>query len=124
MKAAVEKARSLGMNTYGHMDNNIVSIEEALDMGMKNFEHASTISDTVFEFSQHGDSLTKRLQEHYPAVQAYMPFALEKIQFVEENLQLRAKRDQLIQRMISSGASPLLSTCLVPFADGVITIPF
>ncbi len=83
MKAAVEKAQLLDMNMFAHIDNSVTSINEALDLGVRNFEHGSTISNDVFLF-QHGGSLMKRMQAHYPNVQAYMPFALEKIQFVED----------------------------------------
>jgi hypothetical protein len=80
MKVAVEKARSLGMNVYAHIDNNILGIDQALKMGVRHFWHASTVSSDVFQFRTDGDSLTEIMQLHYPDVQAYMPFALEKIQ--------------------------------------------
>ncbi len=115
MKAAAEKARSLGMNIYAHIDNNIISINQALDMEVRHFEHASTVSNDVFQFQTHGDSLTELMQLHYPEVQAYMPFALEKIQYVEDNPDLRERRDQLIGKMIDAGAS--LSTTIHLFGS-------
>lgn len=105
MEAAAEKARSLDMEIFAHVDNNIMSIEDALSLGIKNFEHASTISASVFRFSDHGDSLGKIMQNHYPGIQSYMPFALEKFQFVEDHPELHRKRDELIKKMADQGAT-------------------
>lgn len=105
MEAVVEHANSLNMNMFAHIDNNVVSIDEALGLGIKNFEHASTISNSVFRFSDHGDSLINIMQKHYPGIQAYMPFALEKFQFVEDHPELRRKRDELIIKMAKQEAT-------------------
>ncbi|MCJ8165909.1 amidohydrolase family protein [Pontibacter sp. E15-1] len=115
MKAAVEKAKSLNMNMFAHIDNNVMSIDETLDMGVKNFEHASTISNDVFLFEEHGDSLNKIMQQHYPDIRAYMPYALEKIQYVEDSPELRDRREKLIQKMIDMDAT--LSTTIHLFGS-------
>lgn len=115
MKAAVEKAKSLNMRMYAHIDNNILSINEVLELGVRHFEHASTISNDVFNFSQDGNLLMEIMQKNYPGISAYMPFALEKIQYVEDNTTLRLKRDELISRMIENSAT--LSTTIHLFGS-------
>ena len=115
MKAAVETAKNLNMNMFAHIDNNLMSINETLDKGVRNFEHASTISNDVFLFQVHGDALNKIMQQHYPDMKAYMPYALEMIQYVEDSPELRDKREKLIQKMVDLDAT--LSTTIHLFGS-------
>ncbi|WKK67066.1 amidohydrolase family protein [Lutimonas zeaxanthinifaciens] len=43
MTAAVEVAKELDMNIFGHIENQIISIEAACKLGLINFEHAKTL---------------------------------------------------------------------------------
>lgn len=115
MEAVVERARSLKVNMFAHVDNNVVGFNELINLGVRNFEHASTVSNDVFVFAEDGDKLTAIMQTHYPGIQAYMVFALEKIQMVEDIPELRKKRDLLLSRMIETGAT--LSTTIHLFGS-------
>lgn len=41
--AALDEARTLGMQVTGHVDYRVMSIDQALDLGLRSFEHAYTI---------------------------------------------------------------------------------
>lgn len=43
LKAAVQTARELDMNIFGHIENSMISIEMACELGLTNFEHAKTL---------------------------------------------------------------------------------
>ena len=43
-RAALDEAESLGMVPYGHIDNGVVSVDQALDWGLRRFEHAHTLA--------------------------------------------------------------------------------
>ena len=42
--AALQQAKALGMVPYGHIDNGVVSINDALGWGLRHFEHAHTLA--------------------------------------------------------------------------------
>jgi len=43
LKIAVQTARKLNMNIFGHIENAMISIEMASELDLKNFEHAKTL---------------------------------------------------------------------------------
>ncbi len=43
LKAAVQTARELDVNIFGHIENSMISIEIACELGLINFEHAKTL---------------------------------------------------------------------------------
>ena len=43
LKAAVRTTRALDMNIFGHIENALISIETACNLGLTNFEHAKTL---------------------------------------------------------------------------------
>ncbi len=47
LRAALKEAQTLGMAPYGHIDYKVVSIRDALELGLRNFEHAYTLGVDV-----------------------------------------------------------------------------
>lgn len=43
LNSAIQTARKLDMNIFGHIENSMISIEKASELGLKNFEHAKTL---------------------------------------------------------------------------------
>jgi hypothetical protein len=43
LKTAIRTTRELGMNIFGHIENSMISIETACELGLTNFEHAKTL---------------------------------------------------------------------------------
>lgn len=52
--AALDEALALDMNVFGHIDYKIVSIEHALDQGLRDFEHAFTLMVDVMDEKDFG----------------------------------------------------------------------
>ena len=46
-RAALEQADALGMVPYAHVDNGVVSVDDALRWGLRRFEHAHTLAVSV-----------------------------------------------------------------------------
>lgn len=117
MQAAVDEAQALGLNIFGHIDFNLVGIPTVMDLGVKHFEHAMTVSSDAFGMSQYYDPLNSLMEKHYPGIEAYFPYLLEQMQMVEETPELLNKRDKLMQNMIEEGAT--LSTTIHLFGTVV-----
>ena len=60
--AAVEEADRLGMRHYAHVDNGIVLIPEAMDQGVRHFEHFFTLQRSVAD----PDDLIEKIAEDFP----------------------------------------------------------
>jgi len=43
LKTAIRTARELDMSIFGHIENSMISIEKACELGLTNFEHAKTL---------------------------------------------------------------------------------
>jgi imidazolonepropionase-like amidohydrolase len=114
MKAIIKKSEELNMKTYAHIDNNIVTIDNALDWGVNHFEHFFSITNSVFLNEKYNDALTDTVSKRFNHM-AYTVYELEKIQFVQDNAELRKQRDKLIEKMIKQKAT--LSSCLQLFGS-------
>lgn len=117
MEAAVDEAQALGLNIFGHIDFNLVGIPTVMDLGVKHFEHAMTVSSDAFGMSQYYDQLNSLMEKHYPGIEAYFPYLLEQMQMVEDTPELLDKRDRLMQSMIEEDAT--LSTTIHLFGTVV-----
>ncbi|WP_377886589.1 amidohydrolase family protein [Algimonas porphyrae] len=47
LTAAIDEAAKLGVTPYGHIDNGFVNIADAIDDGLRNFEHVFTLTRSV-----------------------------------------------------------------------------
>lgn len=52
-EAAFRKATELDMNVAGHIDQNVISIDKTLDLGLRHYEHVHTLAMSIFKYSQH-----------------------------------------------------------------------
>ncbi len=114
LKSVTKMADSLGMKLYAHIDEHNVPMGQAANMGIRHFQHANTLSNDAFEFDRQGLGLIRIMEEHYPTLNCYWPFALEKIKFVDDHDFFRNKRDRLTQHLINHNCT--LSTTLHTFA--------
>lgn len=64
-EAAFKTADSLGMKVYGHVDQNVMFIDTALDMGVRNFEHLLTLVNTVLNLKKEGTAFNADMQKYY-----------------------------------------------------------
>ncbi|GAB5522509.1 MAG: amidohydrolase family protein [Roseivirga sp.] len=115
MEAVVDEAKKLGIKMFAHPDNQIVPIHTGLDLGIRNFEHALTVSMAPFVYAEHNQELSATMEQYYPGIEGFFPYLLEQIQLVHDKPALRAKRDELIDRMIREEAT--LSTTIHLFGS-------
>ena len=65
-EAAFKTADSLGMRTYGHIDQNVMYIDTSLDIGLRNYEHIATLATSVLHFQKDGKEFSLEMQKYYP----------------------------------------------------------
>lgn len=53
MKAIVQAAQKEGITLNAHVDNNIVTIPQAMDLGVRNFEHFFTLTPSILAYNEH-----------------------------------------------------------------------
>ncbi len=64
-EAAFKTADSLGMNVYGHVDQNVMFIDSALTIGLRNYEHLLTLVNSVLRMQNDGKDFNLQMQKHY-----------------------------------------------------------
>lgn len=111
MKAVIEEAQNFDITLNAHVDNNIVSIPEAMELGVSNFEHFFTVIPSVLNFretqpelyEQFGISGTSNIDEFA----AKMVFFFE---YIKGKPALDAKLEELFDQMAANNVS--ISTAL------------
>lgn len=85
-QAALETADSLKMKVFGHVDQNIMSIDTALKLGLRHFEHALTLVNTVFSPEADGRDFNISMQKNYgPGHGGAQLERLEMFRYIHEN---------------------------------------
>jgi imidazolonepropionase-like amidohydrolase len=64
-EAAFATADSLGMKVYGHVDQNIMFIDSALDIGLANYEHILTLVNSVLHDETDVNNFNLDMQKYY-----------------------------------------------------------
>jgi len=62
-RVALHEAQKLGMNVTGHVDQQVMTIDQALDVGLRNFEHLFTIAMSILTEGEL-DSLYAGVPDH------------------------------------------------------------
>jgi hypothetical protein len=62
-RGALYEAQKLGMNVTGHIDQGVMTIGRALDLGLRNYEHIFTLAMSVLT-EEEMDSLYAHVPEH------------------------------------------------------------
>ncbi|MGS2739015.1 amidohydrolase family protein [Sinomicrobium sp. M5D2P17] len=60
MKAIINEAQKRGIVMNAHVDNNIVTIPQAIDYGVRNFEHFFTVLPSVLVYDEHLDKINEK----------------------------------------------------------------
>lgn len=116
MNSIIEVADSLGMNIYGHFDNNVVSIPTALKSGVKHFEHVLTLFKSVFEFQKYWSDFQQNYYKSFPEL-SFGTLTLEIFRYVDSVPELDAELNNLISEMAHNQAT--LSSSLHIFGSFV-----
>lgn len=79
-EAAFKTADSLGMKVYGHIDQNVMFINAALDIGMRNYEHILTLVNSVWDVQKDDKDFKLVMQQYYAPGAASANRQLERLE--------------------------------------------
>jgi imidazolonepropionase-like amidohydrolase len=103
-RAALAAADSLGLRAYAHLDQNVVSMDTALALGLRHFEHLLTLDHGVLAFPRDTDAFTAHMRRHYgEADPGFVAVRLEMFRFIREHR--AAQMDALLQRLAARHAT-------------------
>jgi imidazolonepropionase-like amidohydrolase len=111
MKVVVAEAKKREMNLYGHIDNGIVSIQKAMDLGVTNFEHFLALSSSVFNLDEHYSDLVKKYKIKDPeTTDEYIAMLVLTFNYIKEKPELNLKLIKLLDKLVQNNAT--LSTTI------------
>jgi len=101
MAIIVKEAKKKNINTYAHTEGiGKVTISEAMEVGVKHFEHFFTVLPSVLDYKVHWDLMEKRFglnpYNHIDDWSAYMLFFFE---YIKEHPELDKKLLNLLDQM-------------------------
>ncbi len=111
MKSIVKKADSLNMNIFGHIDMNIVSIQTAMSMGVRHFEHSHTPFTSVYNGEIHWSDFKVEYFKHFDSFSWWLAM-LEVIRYVDTNPELQRQLLELYDEMSKNNATLCSTTHL------------
>jgi len=85
LEAAFKTADSLGMRTYGHIDQNVMFMDTTLSIGLRNYEHILTLGNSVIHFQKDGKEFSLEMQKNYGSANTSFPVVrLEMFRFIHD----------------------------------------
>ncbi len=106
MAAVISEADKLGMSYYGHIDNGFVSIQGAMEKGVRNFEHFFTLQRSMISPDPLIEMIAKDFPFEGPASLDEWTLSLALYHDkIEQTPELRAQFDALITTMVKEGAT-------------------
>ncbi len=110
-KAMAEEAQLQGIIVNSHVDNNVMTIDEAMEFGVKNFEHVFTLTPSILDYDTHWKQMNKyygiNMNSSIDEFAAQMVFFFG---YIKSHPELEEKLINLLDRMAREGAT--LSTAL------------
>jgi imidazolonepropionase-like amidohydrolase len=107
-EAAFKTADSLGMNVYGHIDQNIMFIDSTLAIGLRNYEHILTLATSVLHLQKEDKNFNSEMQKYYTPATIKLPIGkfverLEMFRFIHDKK--GAAMDALINQLANSNTT-------------------
>lgn len=103
-EAAYHMADSLGMTVFAHVDQNVMYIDTALAIGVRNYEHILTLVNSVWHAPIEGKEFNLEMQKYYgPGHTGGQLERLEMFRFIHDNKP--ALLNALIEKLAGSKAS-------------------
>jgi len=110
-EAMVDEAEKLDITINTHTDNNVVTIDEALEMGVQNFEHFFTLTPSILNYDVHWKAMNEKYGiQMSPSIDEFAAQMVFFFSYIKENSEFEKKLMTLFDRMAAKGAS--LSTAL------------
>ncbi|TMM58671.1 hypothetical protein FEE95_04375 [Maribacter algarum] len=110
-EAMVDEAKKLDITINTHTDNNVVTIDEALEMGVQNFEHFFTLTPSILNYDVHWKAMNEKYGlQMSPSIDEFAAHMVFFFSYIKENPEFEEKLMGLFDRMAAKGAT--LSTAL------------
>lgn len=109
--AAVEEAKNQNLTISGHVDRGGVSISDAMELGVRNFEHILSLPSNVIDFSNHWDLLNKKYDlVGIETIDEWVAVMILSFEYIEENPEYSSRMNELLDEMAQNNAT--LSTTI------------
>ena len=106
MEHVVDEARRQNLLLFGHIDNNVVSIQEAMDLGVTHFEHFLSVPASVLDYDEHGPEMNEMFGlQRVTNMDEYAAMVTLFFEFIKQTPEHEARLYQLFDRMAREQAS-------------------
>ncbi len=105
-EAMADEAKKQDIIINSHVDNNVVTISEAMDYGVSNFEHFFTLTPSVLSYDEHWPKMNEMYDISMNS--SIDEFAAQMVYFfgyIKANPEFEIKLNSLFDKMASEGAS-------------------
>ncbi len=100
MTAIINEANKSNIQPYAHVDNNIVNIPEAMELGVRDFEHFFTVLPSVLNLKDHREALLKKYNLQRPNhIDDFSATRSFYFQYIKENPELHQRLIELFKKM-------------------------
>ena len=111
MAVAVEEAGKQGLVPFAHIDNDIAEMRDALEMGVRHFEHFFTLIPGILDFRQHSGRLAQAYgRGNTRSIDEFAAKMVLYFDYVKNDEDLNIEMHALLEDMAAEGAT--LSTAL------------
>lgn len=111
MEAMVDEAKKYDITINTHTDNNVVTIDEAMEMGILNFEHFFTVTPSILNYDEHWKAMNSEFGiQMSPSIDEFSAHMTFFFSYIKDKSEFEAKLMSLFDRMAAKGAS--LSTAI------------
>lgn len=110
-EAMVDEASKYHIIINTHTDNNVVTIDEAMNMGVRNFEHFFTVTPSILDYDEHWKAMNKEYGiQMSPSIDEFAAHMTFFFGYIKEHPEYENRLMGLFDRMAEKGAT--LSTAL------------
>lgn len=110
-EAMVDEAKKHEITINTHTDNNVMTIDEAMDMGVRNFEHFFTVTPSILDYDEHWKAMNAKYGiQMSPSIDEFAAHMTFFFSYIKEHPEFETKLMGLFDRMANNGAT--LSTAL------------
>lgn len=118
MKAIISEAKKQNINVNGHIQFR-VSIQDAMDLGVRNFEHFFTLNSSIFDYENHWEPFSKKYKLERPGTldewSAEMALLFD---YIKTTPELNAKMNTLLDKMAKENATVSTTINVLASATG------
>ena len=107
MKAIIAAANKEDMEMYAHVDHNIITIPQAMDLGVRNFEHFFTLTPSILKYDEHWDRMNAKynIPESDGHIDDFSIAMTYFFKYIKETPEVEAKLFDLMDRFVAEGAT-------------------